>query len=73
MLVFIDNFQYLSFSLVSLVKNSGENDFKHSNQEFDSQVIDLVKQWKIAWQNERFNERLPGKNKCLLLFADAFK
>ena len=44
MLVFIDNFQYLTFSLVSLVKNSGENDFKHSNQEFDSQVIDLVKQ-----------------------------
>ena len=44
MLVFIDNFKYLSFSFGSLVKNSGESDFKHSNQEFDSQVIDLVRQ-----------------------------
>ena len=28
-LIYIDSFQFLSSSLDSLVKNSGENDFKH--------------------------------------------
>ena len=43
-LVLIDSFQFLSSSLNSLVKNLGENDFKHLCQEFDSEVLDLVKQ-----------------------------
>ena len=43
-LVFIDSFQYLSYSLDSLVKNLVKNDFKYLSQEFDSKVLDLVKQ-----------------------------
>ena len=35
-LVFIDSFQFLTSSLDSLVKNLGENDFKHLIQEIDS-------------------------------------
>ena len=41
-LVFIDSFQLLNFQLDSLVKNLGDNDFKHLSQEFDIEVLDLV-------------------------------
>ena len=40
----IDSVQFLSFSLYSLVKNLSKNNFKHLIQEFDSNVVDLVKQ-----------------------------
>ena len=43
-LSFIDNLQFLSFSLDSLVKNLAKNDFKYLSQEFDNNVLDLVKQ-----------------------------
>ena len=43
-LIFIDSFPFLSSSLDSLVKNLGKNDFKYLRQEFDSNVLDLVKQ-----------------------------
>ena len=46
-LVFIDSFQSLSYSLDSLVKNLVKNDFKYLSQEFDSKVLDLVKQKEI--------------------------
>ena len=46
-LVFIDTFQSLSYSLDSLVKNLVKNDFKYLSQEFDSKVLDLVKQKEI--------------------------
>ena len=42
-LVFIDSFQFLSYSLDSLVKNLVKNDFKYLSQEFDSKALDLVK------------------------------
>ena len=38
---FIDSFQFLSSSVDSLVSNL---DFKHLSQEYDSRVLDLVKQ-----------------------------
>ena len=41
---FIDCFQFLSSSLDSLVKNLSKNDFKYLSQEFDNNVLDLVKQ-----------------------------
>ena len=41
-LSFIDSFQFLRFSLGSLVKNFDH--FKYLNQEFDNNVLDLVKQ-----------------------------
>ena len=40
-LSFIDSFQFLSSSWDSLVKNLGKDDL---SQEFDSDVLDLVKQ-----------------------------
>ena len=43
-LTFIDNFQFLSSSLNSLVKNLSKNDFKYLSQEFHNNVLDLVKQ-----------------------------
>ena len=36
---FIDSFQFLSFSLDSLVKNLDKNDFKCLSQEIDSNVL----------------------------------
>ena len=43
-LVFINIIQFLSSSLDNLVKYIGENDFKHSVQEFCCEVLDLIKQ-----------------------------
>ena len=43
-LSFIDSFQFLSSSLDSLVINSDKDDFKYLSQEFDNNVLDLVKQ-----------------------------
>ena len=41
---FIDSFQFLSSPLDSLVKDFNENDFKYLSQEFDNNILDLVKQ-----------------------------
>ena len=43
-LSFIDSFQFLSSSLDSLVKNLNKDDFKYLSEEFDNNVLDLVKQ-----------------------------
>ena len=40
---FIDIFQFLSSLLDSLVKNLKKDDFKYSSQEFDNNVLDIVK------------------------------
>ena len=40
-LIFIDSFQFLSFSLDTLVKNLNNDDFKYLSQEFDNNVLDL--------------------------------
>ena len=65
-LAFIDIFQFLSSSLDSLVKNLGKDDFKYLSQEFDSDVLDLVKQkgfypYEYMSDFEKFKERLPTK------------
>ena len=67
-LTFIDNFQFLSSSLNSLVKNLSKNDFKHLSQEFHNNVLDLVKQkgfYPYEYTNdfEKFKEELPSKEK----------
>ena len=41
---FIESFQFLRSSLDRLVKNLNKYDFKYLSQEFDNNVIDLVKQ-----------------------------
>ena len=43
-LSFIDSFQFLSSSLDSLIKKLSKDDFKYFRQEFDNNVLDLVKQ-----------------------------
>ena len=50
-LIFIDSFQFLSSSLDSLVKSLNTDDFKYLSQEFDNNVLDLVKQkgWVYDW------------------------
>ena len=65
---FIDNFQFLSGSLDSLVKNLAKDGFKYLSQEFDSNVSDLVKQkgfypYECMSDFEKFKEYLPSKEK----------
>ena len=43
-LSFINNFQFLSSSLDTLVKNLAKDDFKYLSKEFDNNAVDLVKQ-----------------------------
>ena len=66
--IFIDGFQFLSFSLDSLVKNLRKDDFKYLGQEFDSNVLDLVKQkgfhpYECIGGFEKNKENLPSKEK----------
>ena len=67
-LIFIGSFQFLSFSIDGLVKNLGKNDFRYLSQEFDSNVLDLVKQkgfypYKYMSDFEKFKEELQSKEK----------
>ena len=43
-LSFIDRFQFLSSSLDSLVNSLAKDDFMYFRQEFDNNILDLVKQ-----------------------------
>ena len=43
-LSFIDSFQFVSSSLDSLVKNLAKDYFKYLTEEFDNNVLDIVKQ-----------------------------
>ena len=70
-LYFIDSFQFLSSSLDSLVKKLGKDDFKYLNQEFDNNVLDLVKQkgfylYEYTSDFEKFKEELPNKEKLVI-------
>ena len=63
-LTFIDSFQFLNSSLDSLVKNLGRDDFKYLSQEFQKNVLDLVKQRDFIFDfNNSFNKELPNKEK----------
>ena len=52
---FIDSFQLLNPSLDSLVKNLGKDDFKYLSQEFDNNVLDLVRvavpEKRVRWKS----------------------
>ena len=43
-LCFIDSSLFLSSSIDSLVKSLAKDDFKNLSQEFDNNILDLVKQ-----------------------------
>ena len=65
-LSFIDNFQFLSSSLDSLVKNLIKDDFKYLTQEFDNNILALVKQkgfygYEYMSDSEEFKEDLNSK------------
>ena len=67
-LSFINNFQLLSSSLDSLVKNLINDDFKYLSQEINNYVLDLVKQegfypYEYMSNFEKFKEQLPRKEK----------
>ena len=65
----------MSSSLDSLVKHLGTDDFKYLVQEFDTNVLDLVKQngfypYEYMSSSEKFKERLPSKEKASGSLAD---
>ena len=65
-LIFIDTFQFLRSLLDILVKHLRENDCKYLSREFDSNVLDLVKQkgfypYEYMSDFEKFKEELPSK------------
>ena len=59
----------------SLVKNLGEDDFKHLSQEFNNHVLDPVKQKGLYPSEymsdfEKFTEKLPSKEKFYSSLTD---
>ena len=67
-LSFIDNVQLLSSSLNSWLKNLSKDDFKYFSQEFENNVLDLVKQkgfypFEYMSDFEKFKEELSSKEK----------
>ena len=67
-LIFIDSFQFLRSALDSSVKNIGKDDFKYLSQEFDNNVLHLLKQrWFYPYEYvsdfEKFKEQFPSKEK----------
>ena len=77
---FIDSSQFLSSSLDTLVKNLNKDDFKYLSQEFDNNVLDLVKQkrfypYEYVSSFEKFKEQLPRKEKfyCSLTVKSLFE
>ena len=73
-LSFIDSFQFLNSSLESLVKDLNKDYFKYFSQEFDNNVLDVVKQkgfYLCEYMNdfERFKEELPSKEKFYSLLT----
>ena len=74
-LSFIDSFQFLRSSLDSLVKKLKNDDFQYLSQEFDNDVLALVKQkgfYLIAYKSDlkRFKEELGIKEKFYSLLND---
>ena len=72
---FIDSSQFLSSSLDNLVKNLSKYDFKYSSQEFDNNILDLVKQkrfypYEYISDFEKFEEEPISKEKSFSLLID---
>ena len=65
---FIGSFQFLSYLLDSFIKTLSTDEFKYLYQEFDNNVLDLVKQkrfylYKYMSDFEKFKQQLPRKEK----------
>ena len=73
-MIFVDSFESLSSSWDCLVKNLRKNDFKYLSQQFDGEVLDLVKQrgfylYEYVSDFESFKEKIQYKEK----FCNALK
>ena len=74
-LSFINSFHVLSPSLDSLVKALAKDDFRYSSQEFDSNVLYLVKEkgfylYEYLSNFEKFEEESPSKKTFYSLLTD---
>ena len=70
---FISSFWFLISSLDSLVKNLNEGDFKYLSQEFDNNVLDLIKKKRLypfeyMTDFEKFKEKLLCKETFYISF-----
>ena len=71
---FIDSFQFLSTSFDTLAKNLSKDDFKYLSQEFNNNVLDLVKQngfypYEYMSDFDKFKEELSSREKFNSLLA----
>ena len=67
-LIFVGSFQFLSSSLYSLDENLGKDDIEYFIQEFDNNVLDLVKlkgfyPYEHMNDFEKFKKDLPSKER----------
>ena len=74
-LCFIGSFQFLGSSIENVVKKLNKNNFEYLGQEFDSNVLDLVKQiWLYLYEYmtgfEKFKEELTSKEKFYRYLTD---
>ena len=74
-LSFIGSFQFLISSLDIFVKNFNKDDNKYLSQEFDNNVLDLVKQkgfysYEYMTDFEKFKEELPRKERFYSSLTD---
>ena len=74
-LSFIDSCKFLCSLLDSLVKNLSKDDFQYLSQEFNDNVLDLVKQkafypYEYMSDFERIKEKLLGKENFYSLLSD---
>ena len=72
---FIDSFHFLSSSVDTLFRHLNNDDFKYLSQEFDNNVLDLVKQkefypYEYMSDSEKFKGKLPCKKKFYALLTD---
>ena len=61
-LVFVDSVHFLNNSLNNLVENLGEDDFYHLSQEFNADVLNLLKKSYDYWDSlENPKKTYPAK------------
>ena len=57
-------FNFYVLHEITLVKNLNDDDFKNLSEEFDNNVLDLVKHpYEYMNDFEKFKEKLPSKEK----------
>ena len=65
-LIFIDSIQFLTFSLDVLVKNLSDNYFQHLLQEFNGDLLKLIKEKEYIHMNTRAVSKSFLKNNYLI-------